>query len=288
MNLSVVIPCYNADDTLGVQLEALSQESWSQPWEVILSDNGSTDGSKTIAEAYAHRFPSFKIIDSSAVKGPAHARNAGAKAAQGESLLFCDADDAVAPGWLSSMGTALKLHDFVTCRFEAKKLSAPLAVRARQCPQETGIQTYDYPPYLPHAASASIGIKRKTHEMVGGFDEKMPMLEDTDYCWRVQLSGTPLRFVDDAMIHYRLRGSLRKILRQSMYWGEYNVYLYKKYRPMGMPRLSWKTGLQNTWRLFRRMPHSVVDPDRRLQWLWHLAWQAGRFLGCVKYRTFAL
>lgn len=288
MNLSVIIPCYNAADTLGVQLEALSKESFSQPWEVILSDNGSTDASASIAQAYAHRLPSFKIIDSSAVKGPAHARNAGAKAAQGESLLFCDADDAVAPGWLSSMGAALKVHDFVTCRFEAKKLSTPLAVRARQCPQETGVQSYDYPPYLPHAASASIGIKRKIHEAIGGFDEKMPMLEDTDYCWRIQLAGTDLHFVEEAMIHYRLRGSLRKILRQSMYWGEYNVYLYRKFRPLGMPRLSLKVGFKKTWRLVRRMPDSLWDSDRRLRWLWQIAWQVGRLQGCLKYRVFAL
>jgi glycosyltransferase involved in cell wall biosynthesis len=43
--LSVVIACYNAAETLPVQLEALSKQEWSRQWEVVLADNGSTDDS---------------------------------------------------------------------------------------------------------------------------------------------------------------------------------------------------------------------------------------------------
>ena len=288
MKVSVVIPCYNAADTLHFQLDALTKQRWPEPWEVILSDNGSTDVSRSIAHQYADRLPNFQIIDSSEVQGPAHARNKGAQVAHGESLLFCDADDEVAPGWLAAMGEALKGNDFVTCRFEAVKLSTPWAVKARMCPQENGIQTYDYPPFLPHAASAGIGIKRRLHEAVGGFDETMPMLEDTDYCWRVQLRGVQLVFVHDALIHYRLRSSIRKMFRQARLWGEYNVFLYKKYRFLGMQNISKKTGLRNTWRLLKRMPHCMADPQKRLGWLWQFTWQYGRAVGSVKYGVFAL
>ncbi|MBF2059991.1 glycosyltransferase family 2 protein, partial [Fischerella thermalis] len=43
MKVSVIIPCLNAAETIGVQLEALANQQWSQPWEVIIADNGSTD-----------------------------------------------------------------------------------------------------------------------------------------------------------------------------------------------------------------------------------------------------
>lgn len=288
MKVSVVIPCYNAADTLHVQLEALAKQRWSHPWEVILSDNGSTDESRSIAQQYADRLPNLQIVDSSDVQGPAYARNKGASMAKGESLLFCDADDEVAPGWVAAMGDALQHHDFVTSRFESVRLSESWAVKARMCPQESGVQTYDYPPFLPHAASAGIGIKRSIHEAVGGFDETMPMLEDTDYCWRVQLRDIELVFVPDALVHYRLRGSTRKMFRQSRLWGEYNVFLYKKYRPLGMPNLSKKTGVRKTWRLLKRMPSCIADPQKRLGWLWDFAWQYGRAIGSLKYRVFAL
>lgn len=288
MKVSVIIPCYNAADTLHIQLEAFVKQQWNEPWEIIISDNGSTDATRLIAGKYADVLPHLQIIDSSKVRGPAHARNKGAQAACGESLLFCDADDEVAEGWLAEMGNALENHNFVTCRFEPLKLSSTWALKTRMCPQENGVQTYDYPPFLPHAASAGIGIKRWIHEKVGGFDETMPMLEDTDYCWRVQLSGNKLVFVKNALIHYRMRGSIHTMLRQARLWGEYNVFLYKKYRSLGMQQLSKKAGIKKTWRLLKRLPFYIATQDKRLKWLWEFAWQYGRAVGSVKHRVFAL
>jgi glycosyltransferase involved in cell wall biosynthesis len=288
MKASVIIPCYNAETTLKVQLEALGSQHWSEPWEVILADNGSTDQSLQIARQYKGKIPNFKIVQANRVKGPAHARNRGAKVAKGESLLFCDADDEVAPGWVAAMGKALAQHDFVACRMESSKLSTPWAVEARMCPQKEGLESYKYPPFLPHAGGGGMGIKRKIHEAVGGFDETMPFLEDTDFCWRVQLSGTKLFFVPDALIHIRLRGSTRTMLRQSRLWGEYNVYLYKKYRAHGMPNLSPKEGLKRTWKLLRLMPSSLKNSQIRRWWLRRFAWQYGRAIGSIKYGIFAL
>jgi glycosyltransferase involved in cell wall biosynthesis len=52
MNLSVVIPCFNAAETITNQLEALSSEKYSETWEIIISDNGSTDQTLLIVEQY--------------------------------------------------------------------------------------------------------------------------------------------------------------------------------------------------------------------------------------------
>jgi glycosyltransferase involved in cell wall biosynthesis len=52
LRLSVVIPCLNAAATIGVQLEALAGQSWEGEWEVVVADNGSTDGSQAIVESY--------------------------------------------------------------------------------------------------------------------------------------------------------------------------------------------------------------------------------------------
>lgn len=285
---SVIIPCYNAEDTLQVQLDALCAQEWLEPWEVILSDNGSTDGSKQIAQRYFNHLPNFKIIDSSKIKGPAYARNRGVEASRGEFLFFCDADDEVAPGWVAAMAKGVESHDFVACRFESLKLNDAAARRAGGSVQNNGIQEYTYPSFLPHAGAGGLGIKRDIHMAVGGFDETMPMLEDTDYCWRVQLLGTKLVFAPDAVIHHRLRTSRRKMFRQSRLWGEFNVYLYKKYRPFGMPKLSKKEGVVKFWRLLRRMPYNMKHPERRNQWLRQFAWRFGRIIGSIKYRTFAL
>jgi GT2 family glycosyltransferase len=232
--------------------------------------------------------PNLKIIDSSKKRGPAYARNKGVEASQGEFLLFCDADDEVASDWVAAMTKALESHDFVACRFETMKLNDSDTRQAGGSVQNNGIQEYTYPPFLPHAGAGGLGVKRHIHIAVGGFDETMPMLEDTDYCWRVQLKGTKLVFAPDALIHHRLRTSRLKIFRQSRLWGEFNVFLYKKYQPFGMPSLSKKEGVMKFWRLLRRMPYSMTDAEKRNQWLRQFAWRFGRVIGSIKYRIFAL
>ncbi|MGH9628213.1 MAG: glycosyltransferase family 2 protein [Bryobacteraceae bacterium] len=84
--ISVVIPAYNAAEDLRVALEALTS-STSKPAEVILVDDGSTD--ETIAVA---RHFGVKILSTDGRRGPAVARNLGAKAARGDILFFLDAD----------------------------------------------------------------------------------------------------------------------------------------------------------------------------------------------------
>jgi GT2 family glycosyltransferase len=147
--------------------------------------------------------------------------------------------------------------------------------------------SYDYPPYLPHAGGGGLGILRRIHETVGGFDEEMPALEDTDYCWRVQLAGTPLQFVPEAVVHVRFRHDLWGILRQAVTYGEYNVFIYKRYRRRGMPRLWWATGLAKWGTLLLSLPR-VVTKSGRARWLWQLGWRLGRLIGCLRFRVLAL
>ena len=210
MKLSVVIPCLNVADTIAIQLEALAKQQWSEPWEVIVADNGSTDGSMNVVKQYVSRLPNLRIVGASGKRGQAYARNMGAKSATGESLVFCDADDEVAPDWLAAMGEALSKWDFVACRIDVYKLSPPWVSETWDHEQARGLQTSGLLSLLPHAGGGTIGVKRRIHEEVGGFDESCRLLEDTDYCWRVQLKGTALHFVQDAVMHGSLEGYVER------------------------------------------------------------------------------
>lgn len=286
MKLSIIIPCLNAELTLAGQLEALARQQWHD-WEVIVADNGSTDGSRKIVERFGSRLPDLKWVDASQRRGAGYARNLGARHATGEALLFCDADDEVGDGWLSAMGRALQEHDFVASRLEPNKLSDPKLLTTRRCPQQQGLQLYTYPPFLPHAGTCGLAVKRSVHEAVGGFDESFIRLQDTDYCWRVQIMGVPLQFVPDALVHMRFRGDLHSSYRQAREWGEYNVKLYKKYRPQGMPKLSIRRGV-NTWvRLARRLPKELPS-KRRSRWVWDFNWALGRLRGTLKHGIMSL
>ena len=291
MKLSVIIPCFNVADTIATQLEALANQRWSEPWEVIVSDNGSTDGSMQVVKQYEGRLPHLRIVDASGRRGRAYARNVAAKVARGESLAFCDADDEVAPGWLAAIGEALIKYDFVACRVDVYKLSPLWIARTRNHSQASRLQTKGAPPSLSYAGGGTIGVKRWLHEEVGGFDEAFLRQQDTDYCWRVQLKGATLHFVPEAVVHVRLRDSIKDTYRQSFGTGEYAVLLYKKYLPVGMPKVTRKQGLvawKNLVLGFMRSVPKIRNRGDLIPWAREFGMRLGRLKGSVKYRVFAL
>ena len=287
MKLSVIIPCCNAASTIAVQLDALGNQCWAESWEIIVADNRSADDSRSTVKRYQDRLPNLRMVDAFDRQGQPYALNTGARAAGSDALAFCDAGDEVGVGWVEAMGEALSKHDFVACRYDIEKLNTPWVQRSHANPQRDGLNHYKYPPYLPHAGGGGLGVKRVLHEAVGGFDESLPFLHDTDYCWRLQLMGVALHFVPNAVLHVRYRDSLRGIYRQARNYGEYNVILYKRYQPLGMPRLSRGAGLIAWWRLLQRLPQLRHKEDVA-RWMWHLGWRTGRLAGSLKQRVFAL
>jgi glycosyltransferase involved in cell wall biosynthesis len=280
--LSVIIPFLNAAHTIAAQLEALVNQSWPEPWELLVADNGSQDDSIRIIQGYAARLPNLRVVDASDRPGAAHARNVGARHASASTLVFCDADDEVGENWLAAMAAALTVHDFVACRIDVAKLNRGWV----QHPQEYGLQELWYPPYLPVAGGCGLGVKRRLHEAVGGFDETMrgAVVEDSDYCVRIQQQGVPLVFVHDAVLHYRTRQGTGMTFRQARRWAAENVLLYKRYRGEERVRRPWKRYWSGWPRLLRRFATARGEAELR-EAIGKLGWQLGLLLGSLKYRT---
>ena len=227
--VSVVIACRNAETTLGVQLSALSRQECPVPWNVVISDNGSTDRTLAIARSYADRLPELIVVDSSAQAGAGYARNVGSRATPARLLAFCDADDEVGEGWLAAMVAALAQNQFVAGRFDATKLNNAEVLRSRSLQQSDGLQESPFGPGLPHAGAGNLGVSREAFFSVGGFDPTVGTLEDTDLCWRIQLTGVPLVFCADALMHVRLRSSLPKMWSQGKSYGMAAALLEHRY-----------------------------------------------------------
>jgi glycosyltransferase involved in cell wall biosynthesis len=284
IRLSVVIPCYNAAETIPFQLEALAGQHWSHPWEVVISDNGSTDESVAVVNRYRDRLPNLRVVDASDRRGEAHARNVGVNAAHGEAIAFCDADDEVAPGWVAGMGQALSRHDFVACRIDVQKLNAPWTPGLPRGPQDDDVQKLWYPPYLLHAGGGTLGFKRSLCHGIGGFDESLPVLPDTDFCLRMQLAGVQLRFVPEAVVHVRYRRTYGGLFRQARRWAYYNVLMFKRYRPKPATRelWRWKKYLSEWTQLILRFPQTHTKRGRAA-WVKDLGWYLGQLAGCLKH-----
>jgi hypothetical protein len=229
VELTVVIAAYDAEATLAEQLDALAAQRVPFAWEVVVADNGSTDGTAALARSYAGRLR-LRVVDASATPGAGAARNVGVSVAHAPLVAFCDADDVVGDGWLLAMRTALRDHAFVAGRFEGGRLNSPTALRSRTLPQQHGLQESQHLPGLRAAGAGNMGIRADVFRAVGGFDPHCLYLEDTDLCWRVQLAGVPLTWAPDAVLHVRLRGDLRSAARQGFHYGTGERWLSRRYR----------------------------------------------------------
>jgi GT2 family glycosyltransferase len=111
-------------------------------------------------------------------------------------------------------------------------------------------------------------------------------LEDTDLCIRVQLAGTKLHFVPEAVIHIRHRTALLDIYHQSRNYAEYNVLLSKKFKYLAVQQAEelWKHYLADWQKILRRLP-ALRNPVGRYKWVWLLGRQIGRLRGSIKYWT---
>ena len=91
----------------------------------------------------------------------------------------------------------------------------------------------------------------------------------------------------NAVMHIRYRDTLRGIYHQAHGYAEYNVLLYKRYRPLGMPQLSWKAGVSACGRLLKKSVQ-IRSKGALAAWLWQFGWRMGRLQGSIKHRIWAL
>lgn len=287
MKTSIIIPCYNGEATIGAQLQALTDQQWREPWEVLVVDNRCTDNSMAIVKQHQKQLPNLRIVQAQDRQGQPYAVNTGVQAALGENLLFCDADDVVGDNYVAAMSTALAENVFVACAFEEARLNERWVQQSHANLQKHGLSQYTYPPFLPHSGGGTMGVKRALFQQFDGFDESLPILHDTDFCWRLQLAGVPLTFINGTVVHVRYRNSLRSLYRQSRNYAEFNVLLYKRYRTRGMPEIT-RAMRKARWASLRHSMRHARTRVGRGRIAWQFGWCIGRVRGSVKHRVSAL
>jgi glycosyltransferase involved in cell wall biosynthesis len=229
--LSVVIPARDAAATIDAQLEALLADPWDQPWELVVVDNGSTDATRTIVRRYAARDPRVRLVEAPDARGVSHARNVGIAAARADAVAMCDADDVVGRGWVGTMGTALRDHEFVAGPLDVDELNPPWVAEVRGRAIERGAG--DFHGVFPFAHSCNVGLRAELVARVGGFDEELHTGEDIELSFRMWQAGVPLTYVPEAVVHYRYRTSMRALWEQSVAHARVGPLLERRVRATG-------------------------------------------------------
>jgi len=287
--ISVIIPVHNAGPFLALQLESLAQQDWDGSWEVILVDNHSTDDGIDRARAAGENLPSLRILDAPENLGTAgYPRNIGAAATNARSLLFLDQDDEVAPGYLAAMASALRSHRLVCARLDCDTLNPEWQRETRGRMQQDGPEVWvNNVTFLPFCIGCSMGIRRSLFEEIGGYDPALKTTEDNDICWRAQFAGATLQFVPDAVVRYRYRSTLRENFRQAVWYSQNDVYLYKRYLPFGMHRLTVRENLYQWKALLKESVH-IGSREGRARFVVNSGYRLGRLRGSIRERKLML
>jgi glycosyltransferase involved in cell wall biosynthesis len=261
--VSVVMPMYNAAGTIVDQLQALADQDLTGSFEVIIADNGSTDESLRIAGQWATRDPRFRVVDASARRGPAAARNIGSSQARADLLAFCDDDDVVEPQWLGAYVTA-----FTAFALGAEALLfGPLnEVSLADHPPLGATRSAGRPPrtFSGHTFgySCNCALPRRLFVAVGGFREDINDRcgEDVDLSWRLQEQGHALRFVAEAVVRKRPKPTSRAVFAQ---WREYGraSRVLRRLHPGYAGRVA--SGRQEHRALVREITAALAHPRRQ-------------------------
>lgn len=221
--VSIVIVNWNGGEIFKDCLHSLSQINYPK-WELIVVDNGSTDGSEKLPTTFK-KIPSSKLIINSSNRGFALANNQGYQKASGKYVLLLNNDTKVMSDFLAKM---------------VKKMEEDKSIGVLQ----PKICLMDHPQYLDNAGSfftkigfldhwgfmqkdgpefdeerkifsakgACMLIRKNVIDHVGLFDENFfSYFEESDFCWRVWLSGYKVIFYPQAKIYHKVGFTIRRL-----------------------------------------------------------------------------
>jgi glycosyltransferase involved in cell wall biosynthesis len=184
--ISIIIPVLNEEKVIGRCLESLVRQSLPDAlFEVILVDNGSTDGTLAVACQF-EKMLTLTILRKTGVHISA-LRNLGAASAKGEFLAFLDADCLAPPQWLSRAVDLLRSDDsMVTGAHYA--IPDDSSWVAKSWYQDQHALKHGPVSYVP---SGDLVLSHNVFFRVGGFDESIETNEDSEFCHRA--AGTGIR-----------------------------------------------------------------------------------------------
>lgn len=202
--VSVVIPAHNYASYLGGAIESALHQGY-QPVEVIVVDDGSTDGTPAVLERFAREVLAVHLDG----RGVAEARNAGLARAAGAYVVFLDADDLLLPGGLQAQVN----------RFAQEPAADAVYGEWFACDVRTGISFLGKSPIPADAViprillgnvvttPSAMMIRRGALEEAGGFNPAVSFTADWDMWIRLGLRGHRFGAVTEPVAIYRIHGA---------------------------------------------------------------------------------
>jgi GT2 family glycosyltransferase len=258
--VSVIIPNWNGAHHLPVCLDSLQRQSYPRS-EVIVVDNGSTDGSLALVTRH---YPHVRVIPLSENRGFAPACNIGMRAARGEILALLNNDTEVEAGWLEAVVATFERHpqagavaskmllfdrrDFFHTAGDFYRLDGTPGNRGAW-QQDVGQFDQEVPVFS--ACGGSAAYRRAMLDEIGLLDEAFFFsCEDVDLGWRAQLAGWQCIYTPQAVVYHKVSATGAGVTN-SFYDGRNFIYLIVKDYPWSLMRRHWRAILRAQWQITR-------------------------------------
>ncbi len=201
MVASVIVPVFNAAGSVARAIDSALAQTFKEKFEVIVINDGATDGTAEILARYGNRIRVVKQNN----RGPGAARNTGAANSEGEFLAFLDADDVWAPVMLECTVEALQNNANAVlaycngvCIDSSGQVVAPTLIPPdRGHPPSMAELLTHWWPILPSAVT----IRKRDFEECGGFGEDLRAYEDV-YFWLLARERGPFEYIARPLIYY--------------------------------------------------------------------------------------
>lgn len=224
MKVSAIIPTYNSEDTIKRCLDSLLNQTFRDKYEIIVVDDASTDN--TVGAVASYPVDLFAQEH----RGPAAARNLGAKNAGGEIILFTDADCIPEPDWVERMCAPFEDEQIAGVQGRYRTRQAGVVARFVQYEIEERYEIMSRREYIDFVSTYSAAYRKNIFLGEGGFDENFPIAsgEDTDLSYRLASKGHKMVFVPDAIVYHRHPDHIFQYLKMKFYRAYWRVSLYRK------------------------------------------------------------
>ena len=222
--VSVVVCSHNGERTIGDTLGGLTKLTYPD-YEVIVVDDGSSDGTASVAATFGAR------VISTENRGLASARNTGRHASSGEIVAYVDDDARPDPDWLFYLAATFRGSGYAgvggpNIPPPDEEFVAACVAHAPGGPVHVLLSDRE----AEHIPGCNMAFRKECLEAVGGFDPSFAAAgDDVDICWALQRAGWALGFNPGAVVWHRRRNSIGGYLRQQRGYGRAEALLERKW-----------------------------------------------------------
>ena len=237
--ISVVTPTFNRKEELAHLFNSMKKQTLDPKFfEMIISDDGSTDGTEEYVKNLENKFQFKLSYVSQENLGPGFARNNGVKNSMGELIVFIDSDCEADSNWLKIIFNAYKKNEFDAFGGPDEALDNFLPIQIAINFSMTsflttgGIRGHNknmISKFFPR--SHNMGVKKTLFEKIGGFGS-LRHGQDIELSNRIINEQAVVKLLDNAIVYHRRRTTLLKFFRQVFNWGVARVNLAKIDRNM--------------------------------------------------------